>query len=167
MKPHIVALGRHAVDVARRDSHQPRQVRRPEFVEKTRFRRRRRIPDPRRKIASRPRQRTIEPLGLDRLHHIVDRRHFERCHRKLVERGHEYHRRAWPPLRQGARHLDPVEPGHGNIEQQQVGMKGLGHPHRSVAVAGGPDQVDPLAIGEQQLQSLGGERLVVGDQQPQ
>ena len=63
-----------------------------------------------------------------------------------------------------ARDLDPVEPRHGDVEQQQVGLQRLGQADRGFAVAGGADQVDAVAAREQQLQPLGGERLVVGNQ---
>ena len=46
----------------------------------------------------------------------------------------------------------------------QVGFERLGHAHRAFAVMGGADQMDVLDPGEQHLQPLGSERLVIGDQ---
>ena len=68
------------------------------------------------------------------------------------------------PLGKRAGDSDPVQAGHGDIEQQQVGRQRLRHPHRAVAIGRGADQVDALDLGEQQLQPLGGERLIVGNE---
>ena len=65
-----------------------------------------------------------------------------------------------------ARDVDPVEAGHGDVEQQHVGLQRFGQADRAIAVAGGADQLRAVGPGEQQLQPLGGERLVVGDQDP-
>ena len=66
--------------------------------------------------------RTGQPLGIDRLHQIVDRRNVERGHRELVEGGDE-HDGGRPALaRQGAGDLDPVLAGHCDIEQHHVGL---------------------------------------------
>ena len=44
------------------------------------------------------------------------------------------------------------------------GCERLGQVDRAVAVAGGADQLRSLGAGQQQLQPLGGQRLVVGNQ---
>ena len=109
-------------------------------------------------------ERALEPCRLDRLHQIIDRLDLEGGDGELVERGDEDHGRRGLVLGQRAGDADAVEPGHGDVEQQQVGRERFGQSHRAVAVGRRADQVDALDLREQQLEPLGGERLVVGDQ---
>ena len=111
--------------------------------------------------------RALQPDRIDRLHQIIDRRDFERRDRELVERGDEHDGGRRPLPGQRARDLDPVEAGHGDVEQQHVGLQRLGKAHGRFAVAGRADQVDALAARQQQLQPLGRERFVVGQQYAQ
>ena len=167
MEPHIIAFGRHAVDVARGNSHQPRQIGCPEFLE------------PRRRPGGRGGRaaaidvqpgavdRTLQAQRVDRLHQIIDRLDLERGDGELIEGGDEHHRRRRRLRGQRAGDVDPVEPRHGNVEQQQVGLQRPGQIDRGFAVAGGADQLCVVGLGEQQLQPLGGERLIVGDEHAQ
>ncbi len=58
----------------------------------------------------------------------------------------------------------PSWPGMAMSSSSRSGVQRFRHPDRAVAVGRGADQVDAIALGEQQLQPFGGERLVVGDQ---
>ena len=126
VEPHIVALGGDPVDIARGDAHQPGQVGRPELVEPRRCGGRRltdagQVGAASLDIGARAFDRPRQPTRLDRLHQIVDRRDIECRHRELIERSHEYYGGRMRLTRQRARDLDAVEPGHGDIEQHEVG----------------------------------------------
>ena len=139
MEPHIVALGGDPLDVRGGDPDQAAMVRHPEFLDMGRR------PAPRRarraagEMGAHPLERALEPVGLDRLHQIVDRGDVEGGDREIVERGDEHHRRIDRRLGQRAGDVDPVHAGHGDVEQHQVGRHRLGDPQRRLAVIGGAD----------------------------
>ena len=134
VEPHIIALGRDPVDVARGDPHQARAVRRPEFLEERPTASALSAPPPRlrwRDVEPGAVERLGEPRRLDRLHQIIDRRDLERGDRELVEGGDEDHRRRGPAAGQRAGDVDPVEAGHGDVEQHDVGLQRFGQADRA------------------------------------
>ena len=106
-------------------------------------------------------------MRLDRLHQIIDRLDLEGGDGELVEGGDEDDGGRGVLRGERARDADPVEARHRDVEQQHVGVQRLGQVDRAVAVARGADQLRALGAREQQLQPLGGERLVVGNQDAQ
>ncbi len=97
-------------------------------------------PPPARCVAD-PLQRALEPVRVDRLHQIVDRGDVERGDREIVERGDEDDRRIDRRTPDSARATSiPSMPGHGDVEQDDVGRDRLGDPQRGLAVIGGADQ---------------------------
>jgi hypothetical protein len=116
VKPHVVALGGHSVDVLCSNSDKAAEVGGPEFV------------DPFRRLAglgrgdpvmfdivAGPVERSLESLGVHRLHQIIDRRDFERGDRELVEVGHEHDGGAWLLAGERSGNVDPVEARHGDV----------------------------------------------------
>ncbi len=169
VEAHVVALGRHPIDVARRDPDQAGQVGGPEFLEPVRGRRgraRRSLFAALRNSRGPASSARFEPLRVDRLHQIIDRLDLERGDRELVEGGDEDDGRRRLLAGERARDVDAVEAGHGDVEQQQVGRQGFGHADRAFAVARRSDQVDVGELREEQLQPFGRKRFVVGDQEP-
>ena len=92
-----------------------------------------------------PLERALEPVGLDRLHQIVDRGDVERGDREIVEGGDEDHRRIDRGFGKRPGDVDPVHAGHGDVEQDEVGRHRLGDPQRALAVIGGADQGHAVA----------------------
>jgi hypothetical protein len=113
------------------------------------------------KMGAHPLERALEPMELDRLHQVVDRGNVEGRHGEIVERGDEHHGRVDRRFGQGPRNVDPIHAGHGNVEQHDVGRHRLGDAQGRLAVIGGADDRRAGTTGEQQLQTLDGERLVV------
>jgi len=81
----------------------------------------------------------------------------------LPPRRQEDHRRARPrPLLQAAHHLDPVEAGQHQVEDDEVGPVQLGEPQRLGPVTGLPGLVTgPLDVAGDDLDDR---RLVVDDE---
>ena len=105
-----------------------------------------------------------QPGRIGRLHQIIDRGDFKGGDRELVERGDEHHRRRAVEPRQRASHFDPVEAGHGDVEQDEVRRKLLGLANGLLAIVCGAGEADPLDPADQQRKALGGEGLVIGDE---
>ena len=109
-------------------------------------------------------ERALQSVRLDRLHQIIDRFDLEGGDGELVERGDEHDGGRGVLRGERAGNADPVEAGHRDVEQQQVGMKRLGQVDCAVAVARRADQLRAFGSRQQELQSLGRERLVIGNQ---
>ena len=118
-------------------------------------------------IGAHPLQRPLQPVGLNRLHQIVDRRHVECRDREIVEGGDENHGRVHRRGGQGPGDIDPVHAGHGDVEQDKIGRYCLGDAQGRLAIIGGADHGDALQPGEQQLQPLDRQRLVIDDHDAQ
>ena len=165
VKPHIIALRGHAVDIACGNAHQPGEVGSPEFLQPLlRFLAFRRMLASVIDIFRGPVERPLKPGGIDGLHQVIDRRDFESRDRELIEGGdkHDCGRGVLPGQR--PRDLDPVQPRHGDIEKKQVGRKFACHRHRGFAIARDADQPGAVSTRKEKLEPLGRERLVVGNQ---
>ena len=107
--------------------------------------------------------RRLQALGPHRLDQVVDRRGFERRQRVGIVGGAEHHRRARLERGEMARGLQPVDAGHGDVQQHQVGVV-LGHRvQRGMAVAHLGHQFHAVLRGQQRAQALARQRLVIGD----
>ena len=62
------------------------------------------------------------------------------------------------------RGLDPVQNRHRDVHQDDVRLQVLREPHGLPAVAGVPDDRDPVVAVEDRLERLGEEAVVVGYQ---
>ena len=62
------------------------------------------------------------------------------------------------------RSFDPVQHRHRDVHQHDIGLQVVCEPTRLAAVAGVPDDLDPLVAAEDRLERLGEETVVVGYQ---
>jgi hypothetical protein len=103
-----------------------------------------------------------QPLAADGLEHVVECRQLERLDGVLVVRGHEHHDGRVVAL-QVARHLEPGEVGHVDVEERGVGLGLRDQRQRLTATLGHAGHLHVLVLGQQPLQVLARTRLVVGD----
>ncbi len=61
-------------------------------------------------------------------------------------------------------HFEPVELGHLNVEQHDVGLELANHAHGRAAIAALPDDDDLRMLAEQRAHARARMRLVVGDE---
>ena len=64
------------------------------------------------------------------------------------------------------RRLQPVEPGHADVHQHDVGLQLLGEPDRAMAVLRLGGDLDVVLGLEDHAQAAADQALVVGDQHP-
>ena len=117
----------------------------------------------RRDPLARPLDRLLEPGRLDRLQQIVHRVHLERLDGMPVEGGDEDDVRRSAVLDEPVRHLEAVEAGHLDVEEQDVRRQALDDADRLEAVAGLRDHLDVAHLLEHVTQLFPRELLVVDD----
>ena len=167
VEPHIIALGRHPVDVAGGDAHQAGEVRRPEFVEPLRGFDRRFGRAPRGAAGHRPgRGRARARAAPDRPASSDNRP--PRLRTRRPRTGRTRSRRPRP-----ARTSDvpiaratsiPSSPGMAMSSSSTSGSSASAMRTALSPSLAVPTRSTPLAAREQQLQPLGRQRLVVGNQ---
>ena len=162
MQAHIIALGIDLAHLVHRDAQQFGAVRHPQFIEEAAgF------------LAALPAarerafDRAFEPVSGDRLEDIIDRIAIERLDREMIMRGHEDHHRRLFLFSQLARHAEPIDLGHGHIEQHQIGFELFSQPERSGAVTCGADHLHTGDFGADHLHPLDRQRFVIDDERAQ
>src|SRR5262249_25425953 len=105
----------------------------------------------------------LRPHGLQQ---VADRLRLEGLDGVGVVGGREHHRRWRFEQREMARRLEPVHPGHANVEQHHVRMQLARQAHGLLAVGALGRDLDPVELAEQAPQSLARRGLVVDDQYP-
>ena len=76
-----------------------------------------------------PVERRGEPLGAHRLEEVVDGADLVGVDRPVVVRGDEHHRRRHGHRVEHPGELQPVQPGHADVEEDDLDVAALGHPH--------------------------------------
>ena len=162
MEADVIAFGIDSPHFRSRDADELAAMRDPQFFEPfavTAF-----------GIAA-PRQCTghgaFQPLGLDRLEHVIDRLEIESLDRIIVMRGDEYDR--WPVRFPGQRlgYRDSVHLGHGHVEQHQIGLERPDQAQRLRPVAGGADHLQRVDLGADNLHPFDRQRFVIDDKRAQ
>ncbi len=123
VEPHVITLGRDPVDVARRDPDQPDKSEAQNSSSHCDEREAAPVSVRLFEIASSPVERALQPSRIDRLHQIIDGFDLEGSNCKLVERSDEHHCRRGNLGGKGAGNANAVEAGHGDVEEQDVGME--------------------------------------------
>src|SRR6266404_7645380 len=114
---------------------------------------------------TRPPERLLEPLVVEWLNQIVDRGQIEGRHRVIIRRREDYRRHR---LRADlADDLEPRLAGHLNVEKDEIRLQLADCCDGIESVVGAADDLDVALVGEQILEPLSRETLVVGDQYPQ
>ena len=108
-----------------------------------------------------------EPRGLDRFQQVVDGADLERLDRVLIERGDEHDMAPHPTFQQLARHLEPGEPRHLDIEEHHVRRQRFRQRDSLEPVGRLVDNLDVVELLELKRQLAAGRLLVVGNQDPQ
>src|SRR6476659_3279839 len=90
MKPHVIPLSRHAVDVARGDAHQARQVGSPEFLKPLRWLAGSGLGAALSEIGASAIERSLKAVGIDRLHQIIHRLDLKGRNGELIEGRYEH-----------------------------------------------------------------------------
>ena len=108
-----------------------------------------------------------EPCGLDRFQQVVDGADLERFDRVLIERGDEHDVALHAAFQQLARHLEPGQPRHLDIEEDHVRRQRFRQRDRLEPVGRLVDNLDVVELPELKRQLAAGRLLVVGDQDPQ
>src|SRR5690606_16692936 len=121
----------------------------------------------RRALFGEARAHSVERVGelvlVDRLHQVVDRVGLERPDCVLLV-GRDEHEQRRLDLHHALDHRKPVEAGHLDVEEHEVGLLGLDRADGLAAVGARADDLD-VGIGlEPQLQALDGKFLVVDEQ---
>ena len=157
VKPDVIALRIDPAHVRDRHPDQFRAVRDPQFAQPSAIARFGGFAPLCQSAADRP----FQPFGCDRLQDIVDRIQIERLDREALVRGDEDDRGRGGRLGEPPGYLDPVEPGHRQVQQNEVGRLLSDNRQRGLAMVGRADDFDPLYPAAKRFQSLDRERLVV------
>ena len=108
-----------------------------------------------------------QPLRSHRLDQVVQRGSLERGQGVLVIGGAEHHRRRRNQSGQPPRGLQPVQAGHGDIQQHGMRMQRCAGIEHLLAIASLGHHLHPGLVGKQHSQALARQRLVIGDHQLQ
>ena len=112
-------------------------------------------------------QRLFEPGHVHGLEQVVDRVHGKRVDRILVEGRDEHEVGAEVGLDQPACDFEAGEPGHLDVEEDEIRRHFADHPQRVHAVLRLADDLRPADLSEQEAQFLARQLLVVDDQHAQ
>ncbi len=104
-----------------------------------------------------------ELVLVDRLHQVIDRIGLESADRVFFESGDEDEQRRLD-LHHSLDHAEPVETGHLDVEEDEVGLFGLDRTDRLAPVGASADHLDIFEFFEPELEALDGELFVVDDQ---
>ena len=100
-----------------------------------------------------------------RLEQVADSTHGKGVERVLAVRGAEHHGRRFGVLTELGGGLQAVQPGHANVQQQDIGMMRLNQLQGLVPIAGHLGQRPvPRQRTNQSRQPLAGQRLIISDQ---
>ncbi len=114
-------------------------------------------------LSARVAERAAKPVVAERLQEVVDRVDLEGAQRVLVVgRDEDDHRHLVHAHRLD--HLEAIELGHLQVEEDQVRADAPHGVHRGAAVRALAHQLDVALVAQQGDQPLAGQRLVVDDQ---
>ncbi len=105
-----------------------------------------------------------EPIGSDRLEHVVDRAQLERRDGVLLVGGHEDHPRRLLEPRQHLGEVEAGETGHLDVEEHRVDLGLLQHAQRLGRGVAPLDRGDAGVLAEEEDQLVERRALVVDDQ---
>jgi len=109
----------------------------------------------------------IQPFGLDRLQEVVDRVHVKRLNRMPIIRGDEDQLGLDTGLEEPPGDLEPGQPGHLDVEHDEIGGLRLNHLEGFDPVGGLAHDLDPRHLSEQEAHFFPRELLIVHDHRAQ